>query len=620
MHPIVQLQQAIIPIVQDLYGHVFTEEDLPLSPTRKEFTGDYTLVTFPLTRAAKKAPDQIAAELGDALLADAGQVVSGYNVIKGFLNIEIHSALWVKYLEAQSRDSLPVFSRRDERVLVEYASPNTNKPLHLGHIRNILLGWSMSQILDRVGYDVVRVQVVNDRGIAICKSMLAWLKFGDGITPESSGIKGDHLVGSFYVQFEEAFKQEYADWQTTPAALALFEAARDSGEPDKKPLSAEGFFKNYKNTYFNEASVLGAEAREMLLKWEANDPEVRALWTTMNSWVYDGFQQTYDALGVTFDKSYYESQTYLLGRDIVDKGLKMNAFYRQEDGSVWIDLTEEGLDRKILLRSDGTSVYMTQDLGTAEDRYRDFEAGRMVYVVADEQNYHFQVLFAILKKLEAPYAEGLFHLSYGMVELPTGRMKSREGTVVDADDLIAEVIQEARQGAEERGESEEIPAEELNEIYRRVGMAALKYHMIKVNPKRRMIFDPKESVDLQGHTGPYIQNAYVRIQSIFRKAGHPQADASLTGYALQSGEKELLLLLSEYPTHLQSAADQYDPSHVANYAYALAKAYHKFYHEYSVLRAESDLAREVRLHLSQVTGRILRDAMELLGMEMPDRM
>ncbi len=620
MHPFYQLQQAIIPLVQDRYGHVFTEEDIPLTPTRKEFSGDYTLVTFPLTRAAKKAPDQIAEELGDALVAEAGTLVAGYNVIKGFLNIEIHSAIWVAYLEAQSNESLPAFPRLDERVLVEYASPNTNKPLHLGHIRNILLGWSMSQILDRVGYDVVRVQVVNDRGIAICKSMLAWQKFGEGVTPESSGIKGDHLVGDYYVRFEEVFKEEYATWQSTAPAEALWLAAQEKSDPEKKPLTRDGFFKNYKNTYFNEASVLGAEARDMLLKWESNDPEVRALWTTMNGWVYTGFQQTYDALGVTFDKSYYESQTYLLGRDLVDKGLEKKAFYREDDGSVWIDLTDEGLDKKILLRSDGTSVYMTQDLGTAEDRNRDFSANRMVYVVADEQNYHFQVLFAILKKLGAAYADGLFHLSYGMVELPTGRMKSREGTVVDADDLIAEVIQEARNGAVERGESEEIPADELNEIYRRVGLAALKYHMIKVNPKRRMIFDPKESVDLQGHTGPYIQNAYVRIQSIFRKAGLPQTGASLAGYPLQAGEKELLLLLSEYPTHLQSAADQYDPSHVANYAYAVAKAYHKFYHEYSVLRAESDLAKEVRLHLSQVTGRILKDAMELLGMEMPDRM
>ncbi|MCF8236611.1 MAG: arginine--tRNA ligase [Saprospiraceae bacterium] len=620
MHPIYQLRQAIIPLVQDQFGHVFTEEDIPLTPTRKEFTGDYTLVTFPLTRAAKMSPDQIAVVLGDALVAEAGNVVAGYNVIKGFLNIEIQTAMWLSYLEAQSRETLPAFPRLDERVLVEYASPNTNKPLHLGHIRNILLGWSMSQILDRVGYDVTKVQVVNDRGIAICKSMLAWQKFGKGITPASGGIKGDHLVGDFYVRFEEAFKEEYAAWQTTKTAENMWRSVQESADPEKKPVSRDGFFKNYKNTYFNEASELGAEAREMLLKWEGNDPEVRTLWTTMNEWVYAGFQETYDALGVTFDKSYYESQTYLLGRAIVDKGLAMKAFYREDDGSVWIDLTDVGLDKKILLRSDGTSVYMTQDLGTAQDRYSDFKASRMVYVVADEQNYHFQVLFAILKKLKAAYADGLVHLSYGMVELPTGRMKSREGTVVDADDLIAEVIREAREGAEERGESEEIPAEERNEIYRKVGIAALKYHMIKVNPKRRMIFDPKESVDLQGHTGPYIQNAYVRIQSIFRKAGHPQPNATLSGYPLQAGEKELLLLLSEYPVHIQSAADQYDPSHVANYAYAVAKAYHKFYHEYPVLRAESDLAKEVRLHLSLVTGRILKDAMELLGMEMPDRM
>lgn len=620
MHPIKQLQQAIIPLVKTMYDHDFSADDLPLTPTRKEFSGDYTLVTFALTRAAKTSPDQIATDIGDRLLQECPTVVSGYNVIKGFLNIDIQTALWMDYLEVLSSNPLPAFERLDEGVLVEYASPNTNKPLHLGHVRNILLGWSMSQILDRAGYDVVRVQVVNDRGIAICKSMLAWQKFGEGATPESSGIKGDHLVGDFYVRFEEMFKAEYAAWQLTTAAAELLNAARGKGDPGKPPVTEEVFFKNYKNTYFNEASTLGAEAREMLIKWEANDPEIRALWSTMNGWVYAGFQQTYDALGVTFDKSYYESQTYLLGRDLVDKGLETKAFYRQEDGSVWIDLTDEGLDKKILLRSNGTSVYITQDLGTAEDRYRDFEAKRMVYVVADEQNYHFQVLFAILKRLEAPYADGLVHLSYGMVELPTGRMKSREGTVVDADDLIEEVIKEAKAGAVERGESDDMSTAELAEIYRKVGLAALKYHIIKVNPKRKMIFDPKESVDLQGHTGPYIQNAYVRIQSIFRKAGQPTAGMSLAGYPLAQGEKELILLLSDYPAYIQQAADQFDPSHVANYAYTIAKAYHKFYHEFSVLRAESELAREVRLHISSVTAQILQDAMHLLGMEMPERM
>ncbi len=620
MHPIRQLKQTIIQLVKTMYNHDFNTEDLPLSPTRKEFSGDYTLVTFALTRAAKTSPDQIATDIGDRLVQDYPAIVSDYNVIKGFLNIDIQTALWVGYLEALSSNPLPAFPRLDERVLVEFASPNTNKPLHLGHVRNILLGWSMSKILDRAGYEVVRVQVVNDRGIAICKSMLAWQKFGGGSTPESSGIKGDHLVGDYYVRFEEEFKAEYSAWQTTPAAADLVKAAKDKSDPQKPPVSEEGFFKSYKNTYFNEASTLGAEAREMLIKWEANDPDIRSLWSTMNGWVYAGFQQTYDALGVTFDKSYYESQTYLLGRDLVDKGLDKKAFYRQEDGSVWIDLTDVGLDKKILLRSDGTSVYMTQDLGTAEDRYRDFEAKRMVYVVADEQNYHFQVLFAILKRLNAPYANGLVHLSYGMVELPTGRMKSREGTVVDADDLIQEVIKEAQAGAVDRGESGDIPPEELAEVYKKIGLAALKYHIIKVNPKRKMIFDPKESVDLQGHTGPYIQNAYVRIQSIFRKAGEPTSGSSLAGYDLQSGEKELLLALSEYADHIQQAAEQYDPSHVANYAYAIAKAFHKFYHEFSVLRAESELAREARLHISSVTAQILQDAMHLLGMEMPERM
>lgn len=619
MHPLQQLFHCIASVTKELYGQDLTAADLPLSPTRKEFSGDFTLVTFPLTRIARKSPDQIAAEIGDFLVSRHSNLVADVNVIKGFLNIGLATGVWVNFLESLSRDGLPEFPRLEEKMLVEYSSPNTNKPLHLGHIRNILLGWSMSRIFERTGYEVIRVQVINDRGIAICKSMLAWQLFGEGVTPASSGMKGDHLVGEYYVRFESAFKEEYSTWQASEEAEQVWKQYQ-SGAGQEKPIDRETFFKGYKNTYFNEVSQLGAKARAMLIQWEQGDADIRATWAMMNDWVYAGFNATYEALGVSFHKSYYESNTYLLGRDLVEEGLSSGAFYRQDDGSVWIDLTEEGLDKKILLRSDGTSVYMTQDLGTAQDRYQDYHASRMIYVVADEQNYHFQVLFAIMKKLGMPFADGMVHLSYGMVELPTGKMKSREGTVVDADDLIKEVIQEARSSAQERGDSEEIPPAEQEEIYRKVGMAALKYHIIKVNPKKRMIFDPKESVDLQGHTGPYIQNAYVRIQSIFRKAGGPTSGTNLTGYDLAEGEKELLILLSEYGQHIQQAADQYDPSHVANYAYAVAKAFHKFYHDFSVLRAETDLAREVRLHLSGVTASILKDAMNLLGIEMPDRM
>ncbi|HRW75016.1 MAG: arginine--tRNA ligase [Lewinellaceae bacterium] len=619
MHPIQQLFQSIVSVTKDLYGQDLTEAELPLAPTRKEFEGDYTLVTFPLTRIARKSPDQIAEEIGNSLMSGYPDLVADVNVIKGFLNIGLSTRVWVSFLESLSRDGLPVFPRLDEKILVEYSSPNTNKPLHLGHIRNILLGWSMSRIFERTGYEAIRVQVINDRGIAICKSMLAWELYGDGATPESSGVKGDHLVGEYYVRFESEFKKEYAEWQSTADAEQRWKRYQAEAEKEKA-ISREDFFKGYKNAYFNEISPLGAKAREMLVKWEQGDAEVRGTWSMMNDWVYKGFHATYDALGVSFHKSYYESNTYLLGRDLVEDGLSRGVFYRQDDGSVWIDLTDEGLDRKILLRSDGTSVYMTQDLGTAKDRYEDYHANRMIYVVADEQNYHFQVLFAIMKKLGMPFADGMVHLSYGMVELPTGKMKSREGTVVDADDLIREVISEARSSAEERGDGDDIPAEEQERIYQQVGLAALKYHIIKVNPKKRMIFDPKESVDLQGHTGPYIQNAYVRIQSIFRKAGRPATEADLTGYDLAEGEKELLLLLSEYRQHILQAAEQYDPSHVANYAYAVAKAFHKFYHDFSVLRAESELAREVRLHLAAVTASILKDAMELIGIEMPDRM
>ena len=492
-----------------------------------------------------------------------------------------------------------------QKVLVEFASPNTNKPLHLGHIRNILLGWSTSKILQACGHDVKRVQIVNDRGIAICKSMLAWQKFGEGATPQSTGIKSDHFVGDWYVRFEKEFTAEYKAWQETAAAKDLYSKRKETENTEQE------FFKGYKNHYFNTASILGGEARELLLKWEAHDPDTIALWKKMNGWVYEGFEETYASLGVTFDKLYFESDTYLLGKDLIEDGLKQGSFYKKDDGSVWVDLTDAGLDHKLLLRSDGTSVYMTQDLGTAQERYHDFGAERMVYVVADEQNYHFQALFAIMAKLRAPYAKGLYHLSYGMVELPEGKMKSREGTVVDADDLMADVIEEARQAAAEREMTDP-------EIVRRIGMAALKYFMIKVDPRKRMTFDPKASVDLQGQTGPYIQNAYVRIQSILRKAGDTRG--SYEGYVLNDDEKLLLNMLGQCPHIIDSAAKEYSPALVANYAFALAKEYHRYYHDVKVLQAETEAAKEFRLILIKLIADVLRHTMDLLGIEMPERM
>ncbi len=617
MHPSDFLSPHLARAFSQLYQQELPLESFQLTPTRKEFVGDYTLLIFPLIKYTGKGPEPTGAEIGEWLLSNSDSI-SGYNVIKGFLNLTLNPDLWHRFTEHYAWKDLVSFPPLNERVLIEYSSPNTNKPLHLGHIRNILLGWASSRILKRVGYEVVKVQVINDRGIAICKSMLSWLKFGNGQTPETSGIKGDHFVGKYYVAFETAFREEYQTWQSSEEARALL--ANRTLEKDNESQGEDSFFKAYKNDYFNSYSLLGKQAREMLLAWENDEPEVRSVWNLMNGWVYSGFDKTYDRLGVNFDRVYRESETYILGNDLIDNGLEEGVFYQKVDGSVWVDLTSQGLDHKILRRSDGTSLYITQDLGTAEERYRDFHAKRMVYVVADEQNYHFQVLFAVMKLLKAPFADGMFHLSYGMVELPTGRMKSREGTVVDADDLMDEVIAEAENAALERGESHHIPIPEQKEIYRKVGLAAMKFHIIKVNPRKRMIFDPKESVDMQGHTGPYIQNAYVRIQSILQKTGHPDPDFSGNTYAFAEGERDLLVLMGEYKATIVQAADQYDPSHIANYAYTLAKAFHKFYHEFQILRAESEDARQSRLAIATATGRVLKDAMELLGIEMPERM
>ncbi|TXB68922.1 arginine--tRNA ligase [Phaeodactylibacter luteus] len=643
------IQEGVAQAVKALYGIEMPAEKVTLTPTRKEFEGDYTVVVFPFTKAARKKPDQIGEELG-AYLADAVQEVSGFNVIKGFLNLVVNDAYWSAFLEGIYQDKgYGRHPANGQKVMVEFSSPNTNKPLHLGHIRNILLGWSTAQILDAAGYEVVKVQVVNDRGIAICKSMLAWQEYGNGATPATTGKKGDHFVGSFYVLFEQKFQEEYKAWQQSEAGQEAFsqwkrdekavakaekaiaEAARKAEgkaeregktfDPADFTLEKHFFGSVFKNTYFNAHSALGQKAKAMLLAWEAGDKEVLTLWSTMNGWVYEGFDQTYAKLGVSFDKLYFESNTYLLGKDAITEGLGKGIFYQKADGSVWIDLTDAKLDHKLVLRSDGTSVYITQDIGTAQERYKDFGVDKMVYVVADEQDYHFQVLFETLKRLGEPYAAGLHHLSYGMVDLPSGKMKSREGTVVDADDLVAEVVSEARANAQERDTLSALSKAEQEEIISQVGLSALKFFIIKVQPQKRMTFDPKESVDMQGQTGPYVQNAYVRVQSVLRKAAGGVDFGGAKAYGpLANIERELIGQLYAFPALIQEAAESYDPSGIANFCYDLAKNYHRFYHDHSILNAESAAAKSFRLMLSQAVANTLRTGMNLLGIEMPERM
>ena len=612
------IQEGVIGAVKALYGEDVSADQITMNITRKEFEGDYTVVVFPFVKMAKKAPPAIAQEIGEYLVKNVHEI-ERFNVVQGFLNLVISDRFWLDFLlKMTDNQDFGKQPANGQKVMVEYCSPNTNKPLHLGHVRNILLGWACSKLFEAAGYDVVKVQVINDRGIAICKSMLAWQKFANGATPASTGTKSDHFVGDYYVMFEQKFQEEYKAWQELAAGQVIFEEKRKEGQ------TAAEFYKDFKNTYFNEYSHLGREAREMLQKWEAGDADTIQLWQTMNNWVYDGFEETFQKLGVSFDKYYFESDTYLLGKDIVEKGLGQGVFYKKDDGSVWADLTDAGLDHKVILRSDGTSVYITQDLGTAQMRYQDFSAGKMLYVVADEQNYHFQVLFEILKRLGEPYAAGLHHLAYGMVELPSGKMKSREGTVVDADDLIAEVVAEATNEAAERGEIVALQSEEQQETIRRVAMAALKFHIIKVHPKKRMIFDPKESVDLQGQTGPHIQYAYVRIKSVLRKAaGALLNDQKLlaAGYGpIQPQEKELISLIYRFPDIILAAANEYDPSHVASYCYDLAKAFHRFFTDLSILKAESEEAKAFRLELCGAVANTLKTGMGLLGIEMPDRM
>ncbi len=609
-----QIASAFIDSMQSIYAIEVKETEVLISLTKKEFTGDYTIVLFPFTKSTKDSPENIGQKIGHSLV-ESVDFISGFNVIKGFLNLEMSDSFWIDQLkDIKDQEQYGSLPKNGQKVMVEYSSPNTNKPLHLGHIRNILLGWSTSKILEANGYEVIKTQIINDRGIAICKSMLAWQKYGNGDTPESSNMKSDHFVGDYYVTFESKFQEEYKAWQETVVAKNIV------AEKNVPQEAIGDYFKNFKNTYFNEHSQLGKEAREMLHAWEAGEPETKALWKKMNEWVYKGFEDTYQRLAVNFHKNYYESETYLLGKEAVNEGLARKVFEQDADTSVWVDLTDIGMDRKIVLRSDGTSVYMTQDLGTAMTRYKDFGVNKMIYTVADEQDYHFKVLFEILKRLGEPYADGLYHLSYGMVDLTTGKMKSREGTVVDADDLMDEVISEAAENSKERGELVELSKEDQLDIFTKIGMGALKFFILKVQPKKRMTFNPQESLDMQGQTGPYIQNAFVRIQSLFRKNNSASNSNIDSPSQVQEAEKEVMKLLLAYPETIKEAGKNYDPSSIANYSYALAKEFHRFYHELRILGAATEEEKNFRLHISEMTGKVLKHSMNLLGIVMPDRM
>ncbi|MFQ9316110.1 arginine--tRNA ligase [Dysgonomonas mossii] len=593
----IRLQEVIINAIDSLYGQVVTVGQLSLQKTKKEFEGHYTLVVFPFLKMSKKGPEQTAQEIGEWLKANASEV-SSFNVIKGFLNLTIATTCWIDVLnEVHTAENYGITKADDNSplVMVEYSSPNTNKPLHLGHIRNNLLGFALSEVLKANGNRVVKTNIVNDRGIHICKSMLAWQKWGNGETPESSGKKGDHLVGDYYVMFDKHYKAELAELQS-------------------KGLSKEEA---------EAQSTLMAEARNMLRLWEAGDLEVVSLWENMNSWVYAGFDETYKRLGVDFDKIYYESQTYLDGKETVLEGLQKNIFYKKEDGSVWADLTADGLDHKLLLRSDGTSVYMTQDIGTAKLRFDDFPINTMVYVVGNEQNYHFQVLSILLDKLGFEFGKGLVHFSYGMVELPEGKMKSREGTVVDADDLVDEMIATAKETSQELGKLDGVSEEEANNIARMVGMGALKYFILKVDPKKNMTFNPKESIDFNGNTGPFIQYTHARIQSILRKAAEQGISIPTTlsaDISLSVKEEGLVQQVAEYASIVKQAGDEYNPALIANYIYDLVKEYNQFYHDYTILKEENTDLKNFRLILSDNVGRVVKSGMSLLGIEVPDRM
>ena len=600
-----QIVATAIAAVKELYGQDVPEKMVQLQKTRSEFEGNLTLVVFPFLKISHKKPEDTAQDLGQ-YIKDNCQAIADYNVVKGFLNLVIDKKAWLGLLNEMNANEKfgekPV-TENSPLVMIEYSSPNTNKPLHLGHVLNNLLGWSLAQIMEANGNKVVKTNIVNDRGIHICKSMLAWLKYGNGETPESSGKKGDHLIGDYYVAFDKHYREEVKTLKAQYMAEGMDEEAAEKKAKEESPLIKE--------------------AHEMLVKWEQNDPEVRALWKKMNDWVYAGFDETYKALGVGFDKIYYESNTYLVGKKKVEEGLAKGLFFRKDDNSVWADLTGEGLDQKLLLRSDGTSVYMTQDIGTAEMRFNDFPIDKMIYVVGNEQNYHFQVLSILLDRLGFKWGKELVHFSYGMVELPNGKMKSREGTVVDADDLIAAMIGDAKQTSEELGKFKDMTEEERNEIARIVGMGALKYFILKVDARKNMLFNPEESIDFNGNTGPFIQYTYARIRSILRKAqAEGIAIPAQLGENMPLNEKEIELIqkLNEFGAAVEQAGKDYSPSGIANYCYELTKAFNQFYHDYSILGADTEDEKIVRLVLAQNVGKTLKNGMALLGIEVPERM
>ena len=591
-----RLQHAVATAVAKLYGQEVAPESIQVNLTRKDQNGDYTVVVFPLLKVSKKSPDITGQELGTEIIANVTEVAS-FEAVKGFLNLTLSPEYWLGILRSASESENYGYQQADDNsplVMIEYSSPNTNKPLHLGHIRNNLLGYSLSRLLSVCGNKVVKTNIVNDRGIHICKSMLAWQKWGNGATPESTGIKGDHLVGDYYVKFDKEYKAELT------------------------ALESQGMSKEEAE----EKSTLMAEAREMLRKWEAGDDEVRSMWEMMNTWVYAGFDETYKMLGVDFDKIYYESNTFKVGREQVLEGLEKGKFYRREDGSVWADLTENGLDEKLLLRKDGTSVYMTQDIGTAKERFNDYNIDKMVYVVGNEQNYHFQVLSILLDRLGFEWGKDLVHFSYGMVELPEGKMKSREGTVVDADDLVADMIATAREMGKEQGKLDGYSQEEAEEVYKTLALGALKYFILKVDPKKNMTFNPKESIDFNGNTGPFCQYSYVRVQSILRKAAElgfvPKIISDETVFSAK--EIQILRMIEQFPNVVIEAGKVYSPAIIANFAYDLAREFNQFYHDYPIIKETDEQKRNMRLTLCNVVGKTIKNALWILGIDVPERM
>lgn len=586
------IKEAISAGLLQLYEKIVEEKDVQVNQTKPEFEGDYTVVLFSLVKSLRKSPDALGNELGGYLAANHPAVITGYNIIKGFLNLVIADDYWITVLAGQyNNPNYGMGINKSRRVMVEYSSPNTNKPLHLGHLRNNFLGWSIASILEAVGYDTVKTCIVNDRGIHICKSMIAWQRFAHGATPLSTDQKGDHFVGDYYVKFNEAYKKE---------VQALVQNGMGEEEAER------------------EAPLMKA-TQVMLQKWEQGDPEVMNLWRIMNSWVYAGFDETYRRIGTGFDKIYYESNTYLLGKKIVEDGLQKQVFTKKEDGSVWIDLTADGLDEKLLLRKDGTSVYMTQDIGLAEQKYEEFKTDQSIYVIGDEQNYHIKALQLICRKLGMPYADGIYHLSYGMVELPTGKMKSREGTVVDADDLVDEMIATARRYTEASGKIKDFTEDEQKELYDIIGLGAMKFYLLRVDPKKKMIFNPEESIDFHGYTGSFVQYTHARIKSVLRKE-QPGTAFHLQGTGLLPLERDLLITLEQYPQTIEQAADEHNPAVIANYAFHLAKTFNAFYTEHSIAGAESEEKKQLRLRISMMTANVIASAMQLLGIRVPERM